>query len=90
MFTSAACGAGRACQHLGCRTILAPMKNLPIRPALVTLFALCAMVSLGLLACGSNDVAGDGPALLGNGEAAVSASADGQVSAALPAEPTSH
>ena len=90
MFTSAVRGAGRSCQHLVCRTIACPMKNLPIRPALVTLFALCAMVSLGLLACGSNDAAGDGPALLGNGEAAVSASADGQVSAALPAEPTSH
>jgi hypothetical protein len=65
------------------------MKNLPIRPALVTLFALCAMVSLGLLACGSND-AGDGPALLRNGDAAVSASADGQVSAALPAAAITH
>jgi len=64
------------------------MKNLPIRPALVSLFALCAMVSLGLLACGSSDATGEGPALLRSGDAAVSASADGQVSAALPAEPT--
>ena len=66
------------------------MKNLPIRPALVSLFALCAMVSLGLLACGSNDVAGDGPVVLRDGDAAVSARADGQVSAALPAEPIAH
>jgi hypothetical protein len=56
----------------------------------VSLFALCAMVSLGLLACGSNDAAGDGPALLRNGDAAVSASADGHVTAALPADPLTH
>lgn len=53
------------------------MKNLPIRPALVSLFALCAMVSLGLLACGSND-------------APLSASAEGQVSAVLPADTIAH
>jgi hypothetical protein len=89
MYTSAVCACARSCQHLASRTIVDPMKNLPIRPALVTLFALCAMVSLGLLACGSND-AGDGPALLRNGDAAVSASADGQVSAALPAAAITH
>ena len=89
MFTSAARAGARSCQHPACRTIVVSMKNLPIRPALVSLFALCAMVSLGLLACGSND-AGDGPALLRNGDAAVSASADGQVTAALPADPLTH
>ena len=90
MFTSAVRARARSCQHLASRTIVDPMKNLPIRPALVTLFALCAMVSLGLLACGSNDATGDGPALLRNGDAAVSASADGQVSAALPAAAITH
>ena len=89
MFTSVMRARARSCQHLASRTIVDPMKNLPIRPALVTLFALCAMVSLGLLACGSND-AGDGPALLRNGDAAVSASADGRVSAALPAAAITH
>jgi hypothetical protein len=90
MFTSAARAVAWSCQHLACRTIVAPMKNLPIRPALVSLFALCAMVSLGLLACGSNDAAGDGPALLRSGDAAVSASADGHVTAALPADALTH
>ena len=66
------------------------MKNLPIRPALVSLFALCAMVSLGLLACGSSDVAGDGPLALRDGVAAGPADAGGTVSAALPAVPATH
>ena len=66
------------------------MKNLPIRPALVSLFALCAMVSLGLLACGSNDAAGDGPVALRDGLAAGSANAGGTVPAALPTAPATH
>ena len=66
------------------------MKNLPIRPALVSLFALCAMVSLGLLACGSNDAAGDGPAALRDGLTAGPANAGGTVPAALPAAPAAH
>jgi hypothetical protein len=38
------------------------MKHLPIRPALISLLALCAMVTLGVAACGSVELPADGAA----------------------------
>jgi hypothetical protein len=61
------------------------MNNLPIRPALISLFLLCAMISLGLLACGSND-AGDAPGALRQGAAATPTDA-ATMTAALQAAP---
>lgn len=37
------------------------MNRLPIRPALICLFTLCAMVSVGLLACGGPDTGASPP-----------------------------
>jgi hypothetical protein len=59
------------------------MNNLPIRPALISLFLLCAMISLGLLACGSND-AGDAPGALRQGAVPTDAAT---MTAALQAAP---